>query len=61
MCAVDNKEAMIEYIAGFDRYLWCNNEENNIIQKLRAVMAEKQIWEPCKRLNCREISAEIIS
>lgn len=57
----DNKEAMIEYIAGFNRYSWCNNEENNIVQKLRDVMAEKQIWEPCKKLNCREISAEIIS
>lgn len=57
----DNKEAMIEYIAGFDRYLWCNNKENDIIQKIRALMAENQIWEPCEKLSCRKISAEIIS
>ncbi len=56
----DEREKMKQYLDSFDRFVICDNTEEDIVAAIRGLIDDKRVWEPCKILDPQTIAARII-
>lgn len=56
----DYSSKIKDYLNGFNRFYFCENNVDSINQKIDEILNEKKDFEPVKELFCKEISKKII-
>ena len=56
----DEKRELFNFFSKFDRYYFCENNEEDILSTMRKIINERKVFEPVKEFSPKEIVRKII-
>lgn len=57
----DEKKALLEFFGKFDRYYFCENETEAILQTMRKICSEKKSFKPVEQFSPKNVIQKIIA